>query len=33
MEYMEICMTGLKVIAQNVLSMLSFKTLNQTPNQ
>ena len=33
MEYVEICMTGLKVISKNALSMLSFKTLNQTPNQ
>ena len=33
MEYVEICMTGLKIISQNALSMLSFKTHNQTPNQ
>ena len=33
MEYVEICMTGLKVISQNAHSMLSFKTLNQTLNQ
>ena len=28
MEYVEICVTGLKVISQNALSMLSFRTLN-----
>ena len=33
MEYVEMCMTGFKVISQNAHSMLSFKTLNQTPNQ
>ena len=33
MEYVEICMTGLKVISKNAHSMLSFKTLNQIPNQ
>ena len=33
MEYVEICMTDLKVISQNADSMLIFKTLNQTPTQ
>ena len=33
MEYVEICMTGLKVNSQNAFSMLSLKTLNQTLNK
>ena len=33
MEYVEMCLTDLKAISQNALSMLSFKPLNQTPNQ